>query len=124
MSTKSDKIRVVIVDDHEWVRFAIRKSLENEHISCVGEGKNVNQALELCEKLHPDALVLDMLMPGGNGWKYIPQIQAVSPQTKIIAISAFADAQMIEKALHNGATAFFSKSDSISNLRDVIVADD
>lgn len=122
MSTKSNKVRVVIVDDHDWVRFAIKMSLENEQIACVGEGKTATEALELCDELNPDVLVLDMLMPGGNGWKYIPQIQAVSPQTKIIAISAFADNQMVEKALQNGATSFFSKSDSISKLRDAIVA--
>lgn len=121
MSTKSNKITVVIIDDHDWVRFAIKTSLENEQISCVGEGKNVTEALELCKELHPDALVLDMLMAGGNGWKYIPEIQEVSPQTKIIAISAFADAQMVENALQNGAASFFSKSDSISELRDAIL---
>lgn len=123
MSTKSTKIRVVIIDDHDWVRFAIKVSLESEQISCIGEGKNATEALELCEELEPDVLILDMLMPGGNGWKYIPQIQTVSPETKIIAISALADAQMIKKALHNGATSFFSKSDSISKLRDAIIGE-
>ncbi|MGB7340293.1 MAG: response regulator transcription factor [Phototrophicaceae bacterium] len=117
----SEKIRLVIIDDNDWVRFSLRIGLESSGIICVGEANNSIEAIKLCEELHPDAVLLDMYLVRENGWENIPKILDVSPDTKIIAMSAFAGEHMIENALENGAVSFISKGDSLTEMINTII---
>ena len=84
MNSSNDKICIVIADDHEWVRFALKTGLESDEISCIGEAKNALEVVHLCDELHPDAVILDMFMPDKSGLESISQILEVCPETKII----------------------------------------
>ena len=71
----SEKIRLLIADDHTILRQGLRRILEDEHdIEVVGEAATGIDAVTLAEELHPDVVIMDISMPGQNGIESTRQI--------------------------------------------------
>jgi DNA-binding NarL/FixJ family response regulator len=83
-------IRVVIADDEADVRLLLRIQLEHEGFEIVGEATDGKRAVERCQQTEPHAVVLDLLMPGVNGFEAIPLLRRQLPGVAIIAYTAVA----------------------------------
>jgi DNA-binding NarL/FixJ family response regulator len=113
--------RVVLVDDEEPVRALIGITLGlDRHFSVVGEASDGGQAVILVNLQHPDAVVLDLMMPNGGGMEAIPRIREVSPHTKIVVFSALSADQAEDDAMAHGAHAYIEKSKFSTELPDVL----
>jgi two-component system response regulator NreC len=102
--------RVVLVDDHTVVRAGIRLVLDQaEGIEVVGEAGTEDRALALARAHKPDVIVLDVLLPGKGGVELIPDLLAVSPESRVLMLSSSAEPGIVERALAAGATGYSIK---------------
>jgi DNA-binding NarL/FixJ family response regulator len=110
-----------LVDDEEPVRALIGITLGlDRHFSVVGEGSDGDQAVILVNLQHPDAIILDLMMPRCSGMEAIPRIRDCSPETKIVVFSALSADQMSDEAMAKGAHAYIEKSKFSTELPDVL----
>lgn len=110
-------IKVLIVDDHALVRMGIRQLLAPcSDIEIVAEADNGEKALSLVKEHRPDIIVLDMKMPGIDGWEVIRRLKTSSANSKIIALSAMATEPLPMKVLQLGAMGYLSKEASLDEL--------
>jgi two-component system chemotaxis response regulator CheB len=107
-------IRVLVVDDQSFMRIALRQIIESDgDIRVIGEARNGQEALELARELKPDAVTMDVEMPGMDGLEACARIvREVVPPPSIIMVSAYtqAGADATVRALRMGAVDFVSKN--------------
>jgi two-component system response regulator NreC len=104
-------ITVVLADDHHIVRHSLRVMLESKtDFRIVGEAEDGLQALELLERLKPDVIVLDVMMPRLGGLEVARQASKRSPATRVVILSMYADEAYVIEALRAGAQAYVLKS--------------
>ncbi|MFQ3661951.1 MAG: response regulator transcription factor [Chloroflexaceae bacterium] len=103
-------LTIVLADDHHVVRSGLRVLLENEMpCTVVGEAGNGPEALAMVERLQPDLLIADLIMPGLSGLEVARQARIVSPNTRIVILSMHADESYVREALRAGVTAYVLK---------------
>jgi len=102
-------MRVVLADDHELVRLALRAVLEEADIEVVGEATGGVEAIELAEALVPDILLLDMRMPDLGGVEVCRRLNESGSPVRIVILSSFADDQDIFGAMSAGAASYIMK---------------
>ncbi|MEW5960468.1 MAG: response regulator transcription factor [Chloroflexota bacterium] len=108
---------IVLADDHHVVRQGLRTLLEIEpDFSVIGEAADGLEVLGLVNELHPDVLVVDLIMPGLNGLDIIRQVAQRSGSTRMVVLSMHANAAYVSAALKNGATAYVLKGSSAADL--------
>ena len=112
-----NSLTVILADDHHVVRQGLIKLLETEPgISIVGDAENGQQAIQLTRQLHPDILVVDLMMPGINGIEVTRQVSKISPQTKTIILSMYGNESYVIEAFHAGAKAYVLKEATVDEL--------
>jgi len=108
---------IVLADDHHVVRKGMRALLEAEaDFRLVGEASDGLETVQLVERLRPDVLVLDLMMPGLNGIEVTRRVRKRSPHTKVLILSMHANDDYVLEALRNGATGYVLKDASMSEL--------
>jgi len=116
-----DKIKVIIIDDHEVVRRGLRTQLEAEpNLKVVGEAADGFDALEKITSLHPDIAIIDLQLPHLNGIEAIRQIAQKNSNVKIIAYTFYDDESTLLSVLHAGAMGYVLKSSNMSELTEAI----
>lgn len=107
------QIRVLLADDHPVVRGGIRMLIETDpDIVVVGEANGGREAIKLVEDLQPDILLLDMEMPDMNGVEVARRLEADRTAVRILALSAYDDAQYIRSLLSHGAAGYLTKDEA------------
>lgn len=107
------QIRVLLADDHPVVRDGIRTLIESDsQIVVVGEADGGNEAIELVQQLQPDILLLDMEMPDMSGVEVTRQLRTSSTTVRILALSAYDDAQYVRGLLSQGAAGYLTKDEA------------
>ncbi len=86
----NDHVEIVIADDEPDIRLLLRLQMRQHGVAVVGEAADGREAIDLCVERAPDVVILDLLMPGMNGFEAIPELQAQCPDVAIIAYSAVA----------------------------------
>jgi DNA-binding NarL/FixJ family response regulator len=110
-------VRVLLADDHVFIREGIRAILDFEpSIEIVGETGDGLEVLNLVEKLIPDVLVLDIKLPGLNGLEVVRQIDQRGFLTRIIILSMLDDEPFVLQALKNGAKGYITKGADTNEL--------
>jgi DNA-binding NarL/FixJ family response regulator len=110
-------MRVLLADDHTLVRAGIRTLLEGlGGVSVVAETGDGREAVELCERLQPDVVLLDVTMPGLNGLETAPRIARVSPATRILVLSMHASEGYVAQALRSGVHGYLLKDAAVTEL--------
>jgi len=105
-----DKIRILLADDHVLVRKGIISMLESESdLEVVGEANNGLEALELCQQLEPDMLIIDIRMPEMNGLEATSRLHSYNPQTKALILSMHDSDDYVIQALNAGAYGYLLK---------------
>jgi two-component system response regulator NreC len=108
---------IVLADDHHVVRQGLRSLLEGEpDFSVVGETGDGLEAAQLVERLQPDVLVLDLMMPSLNGLEVTRQVSQRSPQTHVVILSMHANEAHVLEALRAGAAAYVLKESTSAEL--------
>lgn len=116
-----DKIRVILADDHPVTREGIRRFLEKaSDIEIIDEVDNGDDTLQKTLEHKPDVLLLDMEMPGLSGVEVAKALQAAGSQTRILALSSYADRQFIFGVLSSGALGYLSKEEIPQTIVDAV----
>jgi DNA-binding NarL/FixJ family response regulator len=101
---------LVIVDDHPLFRAAIRQMLGQwPDLEVVGEASDGCESLELCRRLHPELVLMDLSMPNMDGFEATREIKQESPATIVLALTAFEEPEYLLKALRAGASGYVLK---------------
>ncbi|WP_281226061.1 response regulator [Flavobacterium aquiphilum] len=109
----SDKIRVILADDHVFVRDGIKSLLENEsNITVVGEATDGLEALSLVDSLQPDLLILDIRMPNMTGIEVVEQLRGKNNMVKIVMLSMHESEEYVLKSIQAGADGYLLKGSS------------
>ena len=114
---ETDRIRVMIVDDHAVVRsglgafFSVFQDLE-----LIGEAENGAEAIVRCGLLKPDVILMDLIMPGTDGVTATRQIKEKYPSVKVIALTSFQEDDLVQGALQAGAIGYLMKNISAREL--------
>ena len=105
-----EPIRVMLVDDNEVFRKGLQEVLEHsEDFTVIGETGESEEALDLAERLQPDVILMDLLMPGKNGIEACRDIATAVPSAKVLMLSVFSDRSARSKAAAAGATGYWPK---------------
>jgi NarL family two-component system response regulator LiaR len=121
--SERDPIRVMIVDDHALVRTGLGAFLQvYPDLELVAEAESGEQALRLCERLQPDVVLMDLVLPGMDGAATTRAIRERWPQTQIVALTSFKDPEWVEKALQAGAVGYLLKNVSADELAHAVRA--
>jgi DNA-binding NarL/FixJ family response regulator len=104
------RLKVLIVDDHRLMLDAIRSSLErDDDLEVVGEADSGEKVFRLVGQTGPDAVLLDVRMPGMDGLTVLEQIRERYPNVAVIMFSGIDDPALVRAALERGASAFVLK---------------
>ena len=118
-------IKVFIADDHEFIRAGLKSILANvSDIEVIGEAATGHEVLQALREKTPDALVLDMSMPGLSGLELIKRIKTEWPKQKILVLTMHTNKQYAVRAIRAGATGFLSKAtaseEMVTALRKIV----
>lgn len=117
MST--DRLRVVVVDDHALVRSGVKSEI-TDVFQVVGEADDVEGAIDVIDGTRPDVVLLDVHLPGGDGPAVIAGVQARDIETTFLALSVSDAAEDVIAVIRAGARGYITKNVSGDDLIDAI----
>jgi two-component system, NarL family, response regulator LiaR len=116
-------IRVLLADDHSVVREGLRMFLGRDpELAVVGEAADGAEAVQLAGQLHPDVVVMDLLMPVMDGIAATGVIRRELPETEVIALTSVLESKLVVGALKAGAIGYLLKDTQATELRRAIKA--
>jgi DNA-binding NarL/FixJ family response regulator len=121
MSTPA--LSVLIVDDHPMFRKGLRALLASHpafHLA--GEATSGHEAVRLAGDVHPDLILMDLQMPGGDGISAIRQILAAQPECRILVVTMFDDDESVFAAMRAGARGYVLKDMDDEELHRALLA--
>jgi len=121
--SNSGPIRVLLADDHAFVRQCLRGLFDKQpNIEVVGEAEDGRMAVDLAEELLPDVVTMDVGMPNLNGMEATRHIRSKFPQTKVIALSAHCDIAYVTEMLKAGVSGYVLKECAFDELTKAVRA--
>ena len=113
-------IKVILVDDHDLVREGLKMILESADIEIVGEADNGRKAVKLVNKLQPDIIILDIVIPEMNGLEAAVEIHRENPEVKIVFLSMHSTSEHVFRALDAGASGYLLKKSAGKEVIDAV----
>ena len=114
-------VTILLADDHPFVRRGVRNLLEAEaDFSVVGEAEDGLQVVQMAEKLRPDILIVDIMMPNLNGLEVLKQVSHRSPNTRKIVLSMHSAGPYVVEAFRCGASGYILKDSAPDELINAI----
>ncbi|MBR0565802.1 response regulator [Azoarcus sp. L1K30] len=107
--TKSRKKKIVVVDDNEIIRISLRAILRQAGFEVVGEARDGEGVAEMVEKLAPDLVCLDVMMPGRSGLEVLAELRDRFPTLKVLMITAMSDRNTVVEVVGHGAAGMVLK---------------
>jgi len=121
LETSAKPTRIVLVDDHDIVRDGIRLRLQQfPDLKVVGEAEDTEEGWGLVSKLKPDLVIMDLIIPGMGGLALTQRILESLPPTKILIVSARAEAKAVNDTLRAGACGYLLKTEAGSEIVDAV----
>jgi DNA-binding NarL/FixJ family response regulator len=107
----TDRITVLLADDHALVRRGFRRLLEDDpELAVVGEASNGDEAIALAARLSPHVIVMDVAMPGTSGLAALKVILEQRPAARILMLSMHSEETLVRQALSAGACGYVLKN--------------
>ena len=124
-SGKPESAQLVVVDDHDFVRESTKDMLADEQdMRVAGEAANGLEALDLCRRLRPDVVLMDVRMPVMDGLEATRQIKRELPETSVLMVTTFENPDYLLEAIKAGAAGYVLKDatqeDLVSAVRRVL----
>jgi len=117
----TDKISILITDDHALVRQGIRAFLELQpDLAVIGEADSGEAAVRMAAELVPDVVLMDLVMPGIGGVEATRQVKQVSPHSQVIVLTSYHEDEYIFPALRAGALSYVLKDVGPDELADTV----
>ena len=114
-------MKVFIVDDSAIVRERLISMLsELTNVEIIGQAGDAHEAVEAISRLKPDAVILDIRMPGGDGIKILENIKKGKPSPLVIMLTNYPYPQYRKKCMDAGADFFFDKSTEFEKVTEVL----
>ena len=118
-----EKIKVLIVDDHQVVRQGLRTFLElQEDVLVVGEAGDGQTAVEMVRQLNPNVVLMDLVMPFLDGISATRQVKSLGTEVKVIALTSFTEDDKVFPVIQAGASSYLLKDVSPDDLVEAIRA--
>lgn len=115
------RIRVMIVDDHNMVRSSLAMFLDSySDIALIGQATNGQQAVQMCREHAPDVVLMDLIMPVMDGVDAIREILREQPEIRILALTSFKVDDLVYRAMEAGAAGYLLKDDTTEELVEAI----
>ncbi|MDP3538908.1 MAG: response regulator [Azonexus sp.] len=114
------RISIMIVDDNDMMRAILRGILRGDEYEVIGEARNGTIAVEMAERLKPEIICLDVMMPEKNGLEALCEIKAARPETEIVMITSNADPETVQESIQNGASGFIVKPFNAARVLDTL----
>ncbi len=114
---------IMIVDDSKFTRKMLSDILTEKGHQIIGEAENAKEAVELYQRLKPDLVTLDIIMPEVEGTDAISALKAmkkVNPKVRVVIVSAMGQQEVVEECIQAGAKDFIVKPIQPSNVTGVI----
>ena len=119
----NNRIRVMLVDDHAVVRSGLSAFLlAFDDLELIGEAADGQEALSLCNRIQPDVILMDLVMPRMDGATAIKAIRELYPYIQILALTSFKENDLVQSALKAGAIGYLLKNVSSDELARAIRA--
>lgn len=119
----SDRIRVMIADDHAIVRAGASRLIKGGlDMEVVGEACHGGEVLEIARKLRPHVLVLDISMPGISGIELVPELRRLLPTMQIVLFSMHRREVLLQQALREGVRGYVLKASAVEDILSAIRA--
>lgn len=117
----SDKIRILLADDHTMFREGVKQVLSGTP-GCVvvDEASDAQQVLEKVQRLTLDVVVLDIAMPGRDGIDVLKQLKQIKPQLHVLVLSMYPEDQYASRAIKAGASGYLTKNKASAELIEAI----
>ena len=117
------KIRILLADDHKLMRMGLTSLIAGERdMECVGEASNGIAAVEAAERLRPDVVIMDLMMPKMNGAEATRLIHEKLPDVRIVILTSYGTSREMSEAIANGASGTLMKDVATAELTRVIRA--
>lgn len=107
--SRAAPITVVLIDDDSMMRRMLSLILSSDNYQVVGEAANGDAGVDVCDRLKPDLVLLDINMPKMGGLLALELILAQNPATKVIMVSVESKKEMVAEAIKRGASGFVVK---------------
>lgn len=115
------RIRVVLIDDHFSIHDVVSRLLnQTPDIKLVGQGANGEDALDLCGRVQPEVVLMDVVMPIMDGIRATELMAERFPDVKVLVLSSFQDHESVYAMLRNGAVGYLTKSTLSEDLVETI----
>ena len=112
--------RVVVVDDNDLMRTLLRSILRENQYQVVGEAKNGIGALELAERLRPDIICMDVIMPEMGGLEALQAIKAMHPEIIVVMLTTTPSVDNVRESIQGGARGLIIKPFNPGKVLDTI----
>lgn len=112
--------RVLVADDHQLLRQAIRRALEDSGLDVVAEAGDGEEAVRLVTLLRPDVVVMDVTMPVLDGIEATRRIHAATGEAKVLVLTMHDEDALRVKALRAGAVGFMTKDSAMQSVVETV----
>lgn len=120
-TTPGTSIAVLVVDDHDLLREGVSACLMAfDDLDVVGEARSGETAIEEVDRLGPDAVVMDLVMPGIGGLEAIRRLRVSHPDLGIVALSSYSDSARVRETIDAGANGYLIKSVDVDTLAQAV----
>ena len=107
---------VLIADDHQLLRQALRRAMEDAGLVVLGEAGDGAEAVQLVDELRPELVIMDVTMPVLGGIEATRRLHAAHPDLPIVVLTMHDEDALREQALRAGASAFLTKDSSMQEV--------
>jgi len=108
--TESERVRVLIADDHGLLRAGLHALLEAEpDVEAVGEATTGEETVRRAEELSPDVVLLDISMPGPGGIEVTRELKASLPEVRVLILTVHEEKALLREAIRAGAAGYITK---------------
>jgi DNA-binding NarL/FixJ family response regulator len=116
MQKPTDKLQILVVDDHAIIRLGIQLALQQQFPVRIVEASDAIEALELVRATRFNLILLDITMPGRSGLDLLPELRATQPDTPVLVMTMHAEEQFAERVLKAGGAGYIMKSELADEL--------
>ncbi len=111
---------IVIAEDNDMMRSILRGLLRGEHYEVVGEARNGQQAIDIVDRMKPNIVFMDVVMPEKNGIEALCEIKTAHPEIEVVMITSNSDPETVQESIQNGASGYIIKPFNAARIFDTL----